>query len=111
MRLSLEKTWTECLRMWKWIAKEKKKDRKLIISELKTIWLTKNHYKPNSILKDCFFCNRAPGDCTICPGKEIDPFFNCKNDDYCYFSNPLAFYAKLVSLNKIRLARKRKAKR
>ncbi len=110
MKLSLEKTWTECLRMWKWIAGQAKKGRTNGTRALKAEWCEKHNYKLYEIQHNCFFCQydttrkRA---CQSCPARQIERGFHCSDEEYCWRDNPLAFYAKLVELNKIR----RKAKR
>ena len=108
-RLTLSKTWTECLRMWKWIAEQAKKNDEVDVIKLKTKWTKKHGYKDVKILKDCFFCDWAgSSDDRICecPAKKIDPNFKCCNSLYYYHHKPLAFYAKLVELNKKRKAKK-----
>lgn len=126
MKLSLEKTWTECLRMWEDIAAE---IRKLIkkgaenidydVEELKYDWLEQDGYEPDNIQAQCFFCDYQRKHaktgfehvyCSRCPAKKIDKNFCCDNDDYDYQNNPLAFYAKLVELNRIRKNKKARPK-
>lgn len=109
-KLTLDKTWTECLRMWRWIPQQKGD-----IDDLKESWLRNKGYDyDNDFLDhDCFFCeyNIQRGgngeDCEYCPGKKIDKSFNCCNDDYYYRLERLAFYNKLRSLNRKRLAKKK----
>ncbi len=108
-KLSLDKTWTECLRMWKWIARQKKRGSKKAVVVLKHLWMAEHH--PNlEIGTDCFFCNYANNYCWRCPTRKIDPDFSCMRSGYHYRTKPTKFYAKLVALNKIRLSRKRSKK-
>ena len=91
MNLSLEKTWTECIRMWK--------DIIIIleyvdnVDEAKKLWLKLNGYGEKYICNDCFFCdwvaNHPKGEenydigltCGNCPGAKIDPNFLCFNPE------------------------------
>lgn len=117
-KLSLDKTWTECLRMWKWVAGQIKKDSLPLfdVKDLKEKWLNTHGYKNKSISRDCFFCEYADhkhGCSTSCPALEIDEkeweVDGCCNYRWHYEHKPLAFYAKLVELNKIRLSHKRQS--
>jgi hypothetical protein len=116
--MTLEKTWKECLRMWKWIANAKLGGngyslKNLDVVELKHIWLAANNIE--YMFNDCFFCGYAaehggyvdPGFCEKCPGQFVKETFNCcaeprHNDD------PVDFYNLLVKLNKKRLSKKGK---
>jgi len=101
---TLDKTWRLCLSMWRWIAKQKREGRDMEINGLKAEWLRKKGITED-IQGNCFFCHYCPGHCGACPGKKVDPSFECTNDAYQYYDKPIAFYNKLVSLN-----RKRKQK-
>lgn len=108
-RLTLDKTWELCLKQRRWIAKEVKIGRNSIgeTIDLKDEWLEKHDFK--NVSENCFFCDYAykrAGCRPSCPGKKIDKSFDCDNRDYHYAAEPLAFYKKLVQLNKIRLAKK-----
>lgn len=120
-RLSLDKTWSECLRMWKWIAKTVRKsndDIDVDIGTLKIVWLMKNGYKPTSIVSACFFCHYSTTHfrattknthacCLNCPGVLVDDDFYCMT--YPSFEDdPIEFYNLLKELNKRRLAQKAK---
>ena len=116
--MTLEKTWKECLRMWKWVAyiRMGRLDdtlHRLDVLKLKAIWLSTNNY--DDILNDCFFCDYAdehsgnadPGDCEKCPGQFVDREFNCCKDPN-YLNKSIEFYNLLVKLNKKRLSKKGK---
>ncbi len=116
-KLSLEKTWTECLRMWKWITKHLPEDTFWGIEDAKDNWLEENGYmlradRPHC---GCFFCEykqhfaidgHCP--CSHCPAKLVDKKFDCQNSTYSYDQNPKKFYAELLRLNKMRLKKKAK---
>ena len=118
MRLSLDKTWEECLLMWKWLSKKVIDDPYLNIDDLKKTYTDVKEY---NILQDCFFCEYADRHlkethelypfphCTNCPGKKVYKDFNCLYYPK-YSTNPVEFYKMLVKLNRIRQA-KRNSKR
>ncbi len=120
-RLTLDETWVLCLAMWKWIAKEGRAATKAGIvwdvCELKREWVDIHGFEKIKIYHNCFFCEyahhysyediRGEG-CNLCPARKIDKEFDCHNDEYYYFCYPIAFYKKLLALNKIRLAKKKK---
>lgn len=99
---TLNQTWILCLRMWRSIAKAKTANPRKWVSTLKRRWLYDNGF---TVLKgDCFFCDNIkeePG-CVECPGKLVDPSFNCCNLMYHYKRQPVAFYKELLRLNRIR---------
>jgi len=115
-RLTLDETWVLCLKMWKWITQQRKKNNREHARILKRRWAENHGYHIDKLENDCFFCEYAARhnkekwirDCSFCPAVKIDPQFHCANDDYSWHENPIAFYAKLVELNKIRLKKKRK---
>ena len=117
-RLTLDETWKKCLSMWRWIAKQVKNDPGLEVYDLKYEWLENHGYKDTKIEEGCFFCERVvtimgnDGKIGIgcggrCPGQEIDKDFNCQATGCHWAYNSIAFYKKLVSLNKKRLAKKK----
>jgi len=129
-RLTLDETWEECLRMWKWIAssprlpKHKCPSHYLIV-ELKRTWLKKEGYDPQGMADKCFFCEYAVQKyidsngklpkslslrCSYCPGRKVSRKFDCMCDDYNYARFPKRFYAELCRLNKIRMDKKRKGR-
>ena len=112
-KLNLSETWVLCLAMWKWIAKEVRKDIGKNVNGLKIEWLEKQGIE--NVHCECFFCeyNSKRGGkgchqetgCNLCPAVRVDKSFDC-HAEYHYYSYPIAFYKKLLALNKIRLAKK-----
>lgn len=91
--------------MWKWIAEQWDcEDDEREVGELKKRWFSKHDFQP--IVDDCFFCdygtvNGQEGKpCESCPGRLVDPDFDCENPEYDYISKPINFYEKIVALNK-----------
>ena len=116
-RLTLDVTWTLCMKMWRWIAKQIRNGSERDIESLKADWL-ETHTKDWWIDNSCYFCERNEqqggvstldcyGDCQYCPGKLVDIKFSCGDDEYHYLNFPLAFYAKLQKLHKIYKAKKK----
>ncbi len=107
MNISLDETWTFCIRMSKHIAKEMQKDSSQYISDLKEVYLAQNH--PDlDLYNDCFFCDyNGDGNnyCKDCPARLVESSFNCKNTAYHYYRHPTDFHKELVRLNKIRKAK------
>ena len=109
-KLTLEQTWTMCLRMWRWIAKEWKSNNRLTVYSLKRQWLKANGFEVGLGATDnCFFCaHTLRVDCCDCPGVLVNSFFDCESAEYNYFIDPPAFYKELLRLNRIRKANKKK---
>ena len=119
-RLTIDETWELCLKMWKWIADEvtamgKQFNPNSTVESLKSKWLEENGYNRTRINHRCFLCeydDQYTDDldhiyaCRACPARLVDSDFSCGNIEYEYDVQPLKFYAKLVELNKIRLAKK-----
>ncbi|KKK56978.1 hypothetical protein LCGC14_3059110 [marine sediment metagenome] len=107
MNISLDKTWTFCIRMAKWIAKEMQRDSSQYVGVLKEAYLAQNH--PDlDLYNNCFFCDYNGYDdnkCKACPGRLVDLGFHCENDAYSYDRRPTDFHKELVRLNKIRKAK------
>ena len=117
----IDKVWAECLAMWRWVAKHEttggvKLDRRGI-ALLKSVWL-RDHHPKKELYLDCSFCEVQhqsgagvvnPGHCRACPGRMVDPYFNCETEGRKWNDNPAEFYAHLKKLNRRRLARQRKA--
>lgn len=109
MRMNLDDTWKNCLSMWRWIAKEVRGGNKRSSACLKRDWLRRRDIR--HISSDCFFCHFGVthdlqvknAECEICPASKIDPTFYCMTVEYDYCAEPIAFYNKLVSLNRKRL--------
>lgn len=108
--MTLNKTWIECLKMWEWIsAVVKVAGGYFDVENLKETWLENNGYE-EGLRNDCFFCEydySRKGDCSTCPGYLVDKTFDCLFTRYSFDGNPVAFYKKLVSLNKKRLRGKK----
>lgn len=107
-RLTLNETWKLCLAMWRWIARQVRAGRNDVdVSKLKDEWLAKKGFDPMEILHSCFFCHYTTDsdleDCEQCPGRKVDPYFGCCGGKYYYRFHPIAFYNKLVRLNRKRL--------
>ena len=117
-RLNLTETWILCLRMWKWIAEEIKKNPEGDPARLKCQWMKEHDFYVtvdgnifSDVRCDCFFCEYIDVrelNCYNCPGYKVDKKFHCDNDDYSYYDHPIEFYKKLLALNKIRQKRARK---
>jgi hypothetical protein len=108
-KLTLDETWEKCLSMWRWIAKEKREGSRRHTYTLKKVWLKNHGYQANEIDCECFFCHYAweikKGDCCDCPPRKLEPDFHCVSINRLYphwRKNPIAFYNKLVSLNRKR---------
>ena len=101
--MTLNQTWKNCLRMWKWIVSEWKPG--MDVESMKVEWLSKR--KPSLNLEsDCFFCqydydNRSlnSAGCVFCPGNLVNKRFECCAKTYHYEYHPKAFYKKLLYLD------------
>lgn len=113
-RLTLDETWKNCLSMWRWIAKEKENENADGVWALKRQWIEENDLETHEVQNKCFFCeydrensginpDRHTDSCPDCPGSIVDPSFDCYHPDYDFEADPIAFYNKLVSLNRKRL--------
>jgi len=113
--MNLEETWENCLAMWEWIAGEDiKGEDENEVDDLKCLWLDENGFDKSLIDSQCFFCDFASMEkdkksslsslscCSHCPGKLVDPTFQCINGDYDYEYYPKLFYQKLLELNERR---------
>lgn len=115
-KLTLDETWRLCLSMWRWIAKIKKNERNVEVYALKKEWLKNHGFRCKTINSDCFFCeyvyghSRPIANCYLCPARKVDKEFDCVETSYDHSYYPVKFYNKLVSLNRKRLAKKRKKK-
>lgn len=109
-KLSLDKTWFYCLKMWRWIARQIKAHPYSSVEVLKTKWLEKNGFK--SVISGCFFCaygTRWSAACLNCPAKKVDRDFHCfGHREYHYCKKPIAFLKEITRLNRIRLKHKKK---
>lgn len=109
--MTLDETWKNCLSMWRWIAKQRRAGSWQHVAYLKAEWLTSHGFE--GIEQDCFFCDRRllckktglnkDNLCINCPARRVDKEFGCCTDEYNFSDKPIAFYNKLVSLNRKRL--------
>lgn len=100
--MTLNKTWEECLRMWKWIVKQIDAGNKSCVAILKHKWLIQHGYCPDDIRSFCFFCQYAcdsGSECSRCPGKIVSKRFDCRCIAYSYNKEPKKFYKKLLQLD------------
>jgi hypothetical protein len=120
--LTLDNSWDRCHRMWRHIYdRVRTADYPVVrISSLKAWYLKDTLDSLSSIMHDCWFCEYAfkrnmqeygPGSillmpnpardmmhnetCKYCPGKIIDPDFNCQTLDCCWADHPVKFYNKI----------------
>jgi len=110
----LDRSWVNCLRMWKWISENlpmgfsESADsiKRFIIKHLKLQWLRENRFT-KSLLNDCFFCevNNNSGDsevCEKCPAVLVKKGFCCMEDGFHYALDPINFYHRILKLSKRR---------
>lgn len=111
-RLTLDQTWVECLKMWRWIVRQvkvaKAKRGSWGTDGLKQQWLAAHGYEPSKISSTCFFCDWddkyiASGCCSRCPAVMIEKDWTCSEARHYYLCKPIAFLAELNRLNRIRL--------
>ena len=111
-RLTIDQTWTKCLKMWRWIVRERRKSGyRADVQKLKEQYFAKKRFKPSNL---CWFCeyNDQHGNrenCDKCLGAIADKVNNryawC-NMHYDWQRRPIAFLAELNRLNRIRRAKK-----
>jgi len=105
-KMTLDECWENCEAMWKWIAEVWQPSDD--IDDLKRKWLVEHGL--SGIVGGCFFCEWNETvtleSCDGCPGKMVDPGFDCGNKQYHYVNRPVEFYNEIVRLNKIRLGQK-----
>ena len=112
----LDRSWKNCLRMWKWISENlpvgfsafdwEIKER--TIDGLKTKWLKDNKFT-NAMAADCFFCEydrRRKDSCKSCPASLVEAGFHCDEDSLSFRLDPKEFYIRLLELNIKRLETK-----
>ncbi len=116
-KLTLDKTWDLCVNgMWPSIVRSIKRGTSFNVNELKRRWMERHEF--DKVDSDCFFCeydwqrrrenNWDSEMCSYCPGKLVSRRFHCENHStYSWLLNTIAFYKKLVELNKKRKARKK----
>ncbi len=97
----LDKCWSRCLRMWKWISEEWAQDSHDSVVQLKGQWLKEHRFK--ILYNNCFFCAYdTTRNCSRCPATLVDPSFHCFAFSKYSYHDPISFYAKLLELDKIR---------
>ncbi len=105
----LDRSWKNCLRMWKWISEnlpdwfsESSNDIKdFVIDALKQNWLKKNKFT-KKVAQDCFFCAydvKHGNECESCPAGLVKRGFHCTDLNYHFTYNPVEFYNEIVRLN------------
>jgi hypothetical protein len=124
-RMTLDETWKNCLSMWRWIAKQIKNRKgfngfslvrkQAIVERLKAEWIESHGF--SGIRHNCFFCEydwHRDDRCTFCPAEKIEKGFHCHQAGFLspvlphsFAYRPIAFYNKLVSLNRKRLKAKK----
>ena len=106
MKLSLEQTWTKCLKMWKWIA-----ENDFICGEDGKRAYFREHPRLKVPDKsDCYFCDYTTQTievCRGCPGALVENGWRCTYKNFSYNANPKKFYQELLRLNKKRKASKK----
>ena len=105
--MTLNKTWKECISLWRWVAKQIGEGSTLNVFALKSMWMSDHGF--SNIESDCFFCEYTKqhdklGDsvCAKCPGRKVDKNFSCTDNDYNYKHQPVKFYNKIAYLNRKR---------
>ena len=109
---TLEQTWKNQLALSGWVAEQIKKKSALTVRKLKRKWLQQNNFSLR-LKNGCFFCDYGKrvnhkDICKNCPAVLVSKRFWCMNFSYHFVLKSVKFYAKLVELNKKRLAAKRK---
>ena len=105
----LDRSWKNCLKMWKWITKNlplaflelSREEQEEIINKLKRQWVKENKFT-NYIAQYCFFCEYDRNhkyDCSTCPARLVEPHFHCDDDLQSYRFDPLNFYIRMLELN------------
>jgi hypothetical protein len=108
--MTLNQTWKNCLRMWKWISEEWDCISSADVCQLKRQWMVE--YMPGvPLISNCFFCdydaNHNTSMCDHCPGKLVSRSFDCTNRlSYNYVRQPKKFYKKLLQLDAKRRGKK-----
>lgn len=107
--MNIDEVWDETEVMWKGSPADGD------VHGYKRTWCRNNNY---SLIHSCFFCDWAAKQtglktaplsdsfgsaCKACPGRDVDPKFNCSTTSYEWSNQPRKFYAKIKQLNKERL--------
>ena len=106
-RLTLRDAWKYCIQQWQWVIVQIIMGSRKSVYTLKTQWCREHDFW--YIINTCFFCHyddQFDSDCSHCPGKLVDPEFDCTtNDSYHYTDEPINFFLKIKQLRKIYNAR------
>ena len=107
--MNLEDTWSNCIKMWRWVAKKWDGENHYNVRQLKKQWLQRNDFE--GIQCDCFFCDYRSS-CERCPAVAIDDKFDCQSIDkgYAFDLYPKKFYNKIKYLNTKRKKQNAKTK-
>lgn len=103
-KITLKQAWTQCLKMWKWIAENYVDNKTNNTDKLKTIWIKENKIR-YSLQHHCFFCQydkeqKGESYCDTCPGKLVSRRFQCEvYSSYNWQSKPKQFHKKLLELH------------
>ncbi|MBW8002573.1 MAG: hypothetical protein FVQ80_11205 [Planctomycetes bacterium] len=115
-RMTLKQARDFCQSQWRYVIKRVRAGDRRNVSELKHQWILDHGLERGEVDCDCFYCEyadqKSPGvrDCKYCPGRKIDPEFDCRNVEYRYIYEPEKFYKKLLELKRIEVKNaKRKA--
>ncbi len=95
---SLNDIWRLCRKMWADIKDEPD------ILRAKEKWLEKHGFEGIAIASDCFFCEWADAQdsfsgCDACPGRMVNPQFNCVEKTYHHWTKPQKFEAEITALD------------
>ena len=105
----LDRSWINCLRMWRWIPEnlpegfleKPEEEREDIVLSLKKQWLEENRFT-TYIDSSCFFCDYSQkhnDNCIACPARLVDSNFHCDATAYSYRHFPSLFYREILVLN------------
>ena len=101
-KLSLDETWVQCLKMWKWITQPAFAE--IAVYELKGRWLKQHGF--SDVNAACLFCEYVGYNGGIaCPGRLVDKEFNCRDIKYSFRWHRAKFLKELLRLSKIRLSK------
>lgn len=102
---TINKIWSECRRLWEHIEEELRRCPWKSVGWIKQEWMEANGYG-QTVAEDCFFCEFTRwwdrNTCEYCPGKLVDPNFDCMHLDYNWYGEPVAFREEIERLNKLR---------
>ena len=112
MKWTTDNVWKECLAAWDFVATVRAGSTLVNSGTLKRAWMQRHH--PRMRLScTCFFCevnerkggiadSGEHGCCEHCPGRAVDPDFNCEAPGRSWNNEPIAFYHYLRKLDRKR---------